>query len=162
MSDRIYDIDYTKLVGWLTPEDLRKSRLLRFVAILISPVVVLYQGFLRYRKAKLYELHITPAVAHLELLLNDYYDLTERRIYIDFPVDKSPLYIYQSAELKPLFIYQRSENKPVFLYTSGESGDNKNDFIIYVPLSIPFELAEMISLVKKFKMPGTKFKIQRF
>lgn len=162
MRDNIYDINYNKLTGWVTPDPLRKTKLLRLLGLLISPIVSLYQTFLLYRSAKLYTLKITPQKCYLELLLNDRYDFTLRRIYIDDSSDKPPLYIYQHAELKPKFIYRRSENNPRYIYTTGESGDIKNDFIVFVPLDISFELAEMISLLKVYKLAGTKFKIQRF
>lgn len=162
MGSKIYDIDYTKLVGWNTAKDLRKPRLLRYLAVLVGPVNFIYLAVRRFRKAVLYALAITPQKCYLEKLLNDRYDYTLRRIYIDDSADKPPFYIFQEAELKPKYIYRRSENKPRFIYTSGESGDYKDDFIVFVPLDIAFELNEMISLVKVYKLAGTKFKIQRF
>jgi hypothetical protein len=163
MSERIYDIDYNKLTGWLTPEPLRQNKLLRFIGILVSPVVTLYQSFLLYRTAKLYNLKITPQKCYLELMLNDRYDFTLRRIYIDDGIDKPPFYIFRSDELKPQFIFKRSEDQPpAWIYTEGESGALTDDFIVFVPIDISFEEPEMISLVKAYKLAGTKFKIQRF
>ncbi len=162
MNVRIYDIDYAKLIGWLTPQELRKNKLRRFLNIMVAPVVVLYQLFLLYRTAKLYQLKITPQKCYLKLMLNNRYDFTMRRIYIDDGVDKPPYYIFQHAELKPKFIRKRSENAPVRIYTSGESGSIADDFIVFVPLGLVFEEPEMISLVKVYKLAGTKFKIQRF
>jgi hypothetical protein len=156
MSERIYDIDYNKLTGWLTPEPLRQNRLLRFLSLLVSPVVFIYQQFLMYRKAKIYQLMITPQKCYLERLLNDRYDFTQRRIYIEDGIDYPPTYIYQDAELKPIYLGTTA------IYTSGESGDLQDDFVIYVPYDIGLESAEMISLVRAYKLAGTKFKIQRF
>ncbi|MDE3185290.1 MAG: hypothetical protein KGM16_17900 [Bacteroidota bacterium] len=162
MSERIYDIDYSKLVGWLTPEDLRKNRLLRFIAVLIAPLVTSYQSFLFYRKAKIYQLTITPQKCYLERLLNDRYDYSLRRIYIDDGQDKPPYYIFEHAEEKPKFIRQRSEAAPAWIFTDGESGAITDDFIVFVPVDVVFEVPEMTSLVKAYKLAGTKFKIQTF
>lgn len=162
MSDKIYDIDFQKVVRWNLRRKKRKPGILALLNAMAKPVSLLYQDFLKYRKAKLYQLMITPQKCWLERLLNDRYDFTQRRVYIGDSVDKPPFYIYQSAELKPQFIYRRSENKPKYIYTGGESGDLKDDFTVFVPLDISFELNEMISLVKVYKLAGTKFKIQRF
>ena len=162
MSDRIYDIDYIKLKGWLTADPLRQSRLLRYLGALVLPIVTLYQGFLLYRKAKLYQLMITPQKCYLERLLNDRYDFTLRRIYIDDGQDKPPYYIYVKAEEKPKFIYTKSEAQPAWIYTRGESGNIADDFVIFVPVDVVFEVPEMTSLVKAYKLAGTKFKIQTF
>jgi hypothetical protein len=162
MNDKIYDIDFNRLSLWHTPKRMRKPGILAWMKILVSPFVFVYQDLLLFRIAKLYQLKITPQKVYLELMLNNRYDYTLRRIYIDDGLDKPPTYIYQSAELKPLYIYQRAENKPHFIYTSGESGDYRDDFVVFVPLDIAFQSAEMISLIKAFKLAGTKFKIQRF
>ncbi len=161
MNVNIYNIDYSKLIGWLTPQELRKNKLRRLLNIMVAPVVVVYQLFLLYRTAKLYQLKITPQKCYLELLLNNRYDFTLRRIYIDDGVDRPPFYIFQNAELKPKFIRQRSENLPARIYTSGESGSIADDFIVFVPLGLVFEEPEMTSLIKVYKLAGTKFKIQR-
>ena len=161
MNVRIYDIDYAKLIGWLTPQELRKNKLRRLFNIIVAPVVVLYQLLLTYRTAKLYQLKITPQKCYLELLLNNRYDFTLRRIYIDDGVDKPPFYIFQHAELKPKYLRRSSEHAPIRIYTSGESGAIADDFIVFVPMSLVFEEPEMTSLVKVYKLAGTKFKIQR-
>ena len=158
----VYVIDWSKLVRQQTPLPLRSFLWLSFMNVLLYPVAQLHQVFFGFRKAKLYELFISPQVCYLERLLNDKYDYTLRRIYIRDGISKPPTYIYQHAELKPVFLFKKIEEKPKFIYTGGESGDLQDDFIIWVPLSINFQLLEMISLVRKFKLLGTKFKIQRF
>jgi|SRR5690242_18712581 len=162
MSDKIYDIDFRAAVRWNIRIKKRKPKILAMLYAMAKPVMLIHQDFLKYRDAKLYQLMITPQVCWLERLLNDRYDFTQRRIYINDGVDKPPVYIYQRAELKPLYIYRRSEDKPVYIYTRGESGDVKDDFTVFVPLDIAFEDAEMISLIRQFKLAGTKFKIQKF
>ena len=156
MSEKIYDIDFGKVVRWNLRRKKRMPRILALLNAMAKPVALLHQDFLKYRKAKLYQLMITPQKCWLERLLNDRYDFTQRRIYIGDGIDHAPRYIYQEAELKPLYLGTK------IIYTAGESGDLKDDFVIFVPLDIVFESAEMISLVKAYKLAGTKFKIQRF
>jgi len=155
LSNSIYDIDFLKAVRYNIRRKYRRPRILALLNAMAKPVVLIYQDFIRYRTAKLYQLMITPQKCWLERLLNDRYDYTSRRIYIDDGIDFPPTYIYQDAELKPIYLGTKS------IYTSGESGDLKDDFVIYVPNDIVFENAEMTSLVKVYKLAGTKFKIQR-
>jgi hypothetical protein len=161
MNVKIYDIDYAKLAGWITPQELRKNKLRRVINILAGPVIVLYQLLLVYRNTKLYQLKISPQKCYLRQLLNNRYDFTLRRIYIDDGQDKPPFFIFQHPELKPKYLRRKSENVPVRIYTSGESGTIADDFIVFVPMTLAFEEPEMISLVKVYKLAGTKFKIQR-
>jgi len=105
---------------------------------------------------------VTPQVCFLEKLLNDRYDYTNRGIYIIDGKDFAPLYIYRRDELKPVYISKRAENKPKYIYTRGESGVIKDDFIVMVPMPVVFDMAEMASLIRVYKLAGTKFKIQRF
>jgi len=161
MNAKLYDINYEKVTTWMVPARIRRSKLVAFLKVMISGVVFLYQDFLRFRRAKLYELMITPQVCYLERLLNDRYDFTARRIRIVDGLDKPPFYIYQHDELKPKYIRKASEGQPQWIYTKGESGQLQDDFIVLVPQDIKFELAEMRSLVKVYKLAGTRFKIQK-
>lgn len=162
MSDTFFNIDFNKLVAERIPLRMRQPRLLAFVAALSGEVAKQYQQFVRNRQANLYGINITPQVCYLEKFLNDRYDFTQRRIYITDGIDYPPTYLYQEEELKPLYLYQESENQPVYWYTEGESGELKDDFIVWVPVTIDFQEPEMISLIKIYKLAGTKFKIQRF
>lgn len=162
MNENIFIIAYNTLVEWLVPRILRNTRLVAFAKLLSTPFVYLYQDLLRYRKARLYELKITPQKCHLQRLLNDRYDFVSRRIFIEDGIDKQSSYLFAHAELKPKYLRKASEQAPVWIYTGGESGVYQDDFVIYVPMDVVFEEAEMISLVKVYKLVGTKFKIQRF
>jgi hypothetical protein len=157
-----YDVNYKKLVRWLTPNRLRKSKMLAWLELLVSPVVAVYQNFLAFRKQKIYELGLSPLVPDLERMLRDKYDFTLRRIFIGDAQDKPTTYIYNRLENKPLFVRKRSEAQPKYLYTRGESGLLQDDFIVWVPMDIIFDFLEMGTLVKKYALPGMRFKIQRF
>lgn len=161
MSKKVYDINFDKLVNWLVPAFIRNQIITNWLIVLVGPVVTGYQNFIRFRNQKLYDLSITPQVCFLQKLLNDRYDFTLRRIIIVDGEDKPPTYVYLNTELKPLYIKRNSENSPVIIYTDGESGAITDDFVIKVPLSISFDDKEMKSLIKFFKLAGTKFKIQR-
>lgn len=156
MNQNIYNIAYNKLTRWCTPPVMRVPIVLALAGVLAIPFAYLYNAFLTFRAAKNYILGITPQVCYLEKLLNDRYDNTARQIYITDGLEKPLTYIYVEAESKPLCLGSK------YIYTPGETSIMSDDFIIWVPVSILFEEAEMSSLVKAYKLAGTKFKIQRF
>jgi hypothetical protein len=160
INQSIYTIDYSKLVQWLLPSRLRTTARLAWLMCCVYPVQVIYQQFLTFKAAKDYQLLITPQVCFLQKMLNDRYDTNLRRIIITDGSDKPPTYIFTELELKPVFIRQESEAAPVFIYTDGEAGTLTDDFVVEVPASIVFEQAEMISLLKSYKLAGTKFSIK--
>lgn len=162
MNAVVYDIEFNKVAQWWSPHQLCKTFWLKWIGVFLYPIAQLHQLFLKFRKAKLYELSITPQVCYLEALLNDRFDLINRGIYIGDPIDKSPLYIYVEAETKPKYLYTEAEDQPKYLYTDGEAGQNGDDFIVWVPVAVVFDPLEMRSLVNKFKLAGMKFKIQTF
>lgn len=162
MNQVIYIIDYLKLALCLLPDYVRKTKMIALVNIFVSPVIYLYQLFLQFRTNKLYEISITGQVCRLEALLNDRYDFTNRGIYIDDAEEYPPLYLYRDEELKPVYLYTEAENQPVYLYTDGEGGALADDFIIFVPVAVVFDIIQMRSLVKLFRLPGMRFKIQTY
>lgn len=155
MNSNIYDITYQKLRAWLIPALIRKPRLVALLQVLSFPIEGIYQAFNRYRLAKRYQLKITPQVCYLEMMLNDRYDFVQRRIRIEDSLEKPPLYLFQNAENKPVFLATQ------YLFTDGEAGAIKDDFVVKVPMDINFENAEMLSLLKNYKLASMKPKIQR-
>ena len=164
MPANIYDIDFKKIIRWWTPYELRTDFWLTWLGVLIIPINRLYQSFLLYRNAKLYDLMITPQVCYLEAMLNDRWDFINRGIYIDDAPEHAPLYLYQDEENHPIDLYTEAEGLPVWLYTEGEAegGDYADDFIVWVPASVVFDAVEMRSMVMRKRLPGMRFTIQTY
>ncbi len=161
--DKRYDIDFDKVGSNNTPHKLKAVHdHLAWLKVFYKPLVVFYLGFLRFCNNTVYDLLITGQVCSLERMLNNRYDFTARRIYIDDGSVKPTKYIFQSAEVKPIYIRRRSENMPVYIYTAGENGLTADNFIVYVPLDIALNLAEIITLIRTKRLVGKRFKIQRF
>lgn len=156
-----YDVNFYRLATWITPKVFRKPNLAILIKSMVFPLIFIHNAFLRYRKAKLYQLAITPQVCYLERMLNDKYDYTQRRIQIGDAEWHLPIFLFQEDELKPVDIFQESEAKPVFLYNDAESGDAKTDFIVFVPLDISFQEPEMRSTIDSYKLFGTTYTIQK-
>lgn len=159
---RIFLVDYNRLVNMLLPMELRTSVHVIWLRVMLSPVVFLYMLFGRNRQANLYALSITPQVCYLEKMLNDRFDFGDRRIYIDDPVRNDAFYLYQEAESKPVDFYMEIEALPLITYTDGEAGLVMEDFIVYVPEGLVFNMEEMKALLDMYKLAGKKYKIETF
>lgn len=159
-NTNIYNINWKRLVVWLLPTLLRRPFLVKWLMVLITPVIKLHNQFTAFRKAVIYRLLITPQIPFLEKALNDRWDSTQRRIYITDPPRKPPRFIYQKAEQKPLFIYRKSEGKPTFIYTKAERNGIGVDFIINVTSAVSFNTNEMIAFVNQFKLASKRYKIR--
>ncbi len=161
MNNAIFNIIYSKLVQWLTPSMLRKQKMLAWLNVCISPVTFVYNNLLRFRTLTLYRLSITPQVCYLQKLLNDQYDYISRRIRIVDAVQTDPLYLFQDVEEKPVWLFMDAEASPEWLFTDGEASDLKDDFIVIVPLDVPFDKNEMMSLINAYKLASKQFTIIR-
>lgn len=161
-SYNVYTINWDNLVAWMIPKPLRKPVVVIMVKALLYPLIAVHNSFLFYRNAKIYQLTISPQVCYLTRLLNDRYDLTQRRIYIQDAVWHLPIFIYKNAENKRTLVYRNTENLPKFLFINGEAGAALNDFVVYVPYAISFDASEMKSLIDGYKLFGTKYTIQLF
>lgn len=151
---KIFNINYNALIRWLVPVELREPVTMAWLQVINWPVIKLYQSFTRNRAANLYRLSITPQVCFLEKMLNDRFDNTDRRIYIDQAIERPPVYLYQDDELKPVYLNERP------LYQDTEFAINLDDFVVYVHNEIIFEFNEMRSLIILYKLSGTQFSIQ--
>lgn len=157
MNPNIYNINYGRLVVWLLPNALRKTRLIAYIEALIKPVTSAYLAFRHYRNARLYELAITPQVCYLEKMLNDRYDPLQRRICIVDSVDQDPQHIYLAAENKPVYLGVKT------IYTMGETSIlYPFDFFVQVPVVLQgtFQVPEMLQLVNTYKLAGMRPVIQ--
>jgi hypothetical protein len=158
----VYNIVLNRLAEWLIPTRLRTSVLLAIVKACYTPFINLHNDFLLYRKAKKYELAMNYQVCYLESFLNDRFDFTQRRIYIEDAKNHPAKYIHQLAELKPLVIFARSESNHEAIYTRGENlGDYANDFVIFIPVSVVFDEKEIRAMIAT-KLSGKRYKIETF
>jgi hypothetical protein len=139
---------------------LREPALIAFLEASATGVSEIYSQFVTNRNGNLYNLSITPQVCYLEKALNDRFDTTDRRIYIDDGVFYDELYLFTDAESLDEYIYQESENKDLYIYTRSETGSESVDFIVNVPSSVRFNEAEMSAVIDMYKLASKTFKIR--
>lgn len=121
------------------------------------PVVLMHGRFLTFRKRVVYDLHITPQVCSMEKALNDRWDIVQRRIFITRGIQRNPVVLYRKVELKKLPLFRKAEAQPQVLWTKGETGNYGVDYIINIPLFLPFDINELNAFVETIN----PFKTQR-
>lgn len=157
-----WDINYNAKAWQQLPVRLRQVVQYVWVKCLLRPVVVLHGLFADNREANLYELAHNGQVCHLEGVLNDAFDNTLRRIYIEDPEYYDPIYVYQHTEDKPVYVAKNSElpvsgyAAPVYAFLSSEvySGSGLQ-FKVRVPAAISLTtetLGRMRALINRYRL----------
>lgn len=157
----VFDVDFEKLIRWLTPTRLRRELLRSWLQALAAPIVSLYGDFRALRSANLYQLKNTSTVAHLECVLNDRFDASLRRIYIADGTLNEICYINLDAEQQPQWLFTEAEDDPIWVYLEGETVLAGAHFIINVPAGIAI-VEEMYALVRRYRLAGKRFTIIHF
>lgn len=159
-NSNIYDVNWEKITTWLLAPATRRQRMLALAKALTSPINDIHTRFGFYRVNVLYRLGITPQVCHLERALNDRYDVMDRRIYISDGVEMDALPLFLKAESKPVKLYKKSEAIHQVLYTKSETSIFSADFIVNIPITVPFDIAELIAFVNSYKLASKTFKVK--
>jgi len=115
--------------------------------------------FYSYISNKKEELKYNGQIINLQKRLNDVFDDTLRRIYI-VNVSTIPIqYLYRVSEFQNDFVYRISESaKNSFIVGRiSELTSDNYDFIVYVPLSLSYNVERMIAVVNRYKLSDKTF-----
>ncbi len=161
-----YDVDFGVLVRTIVPVRLRNNIMLAWLAVLVSPVVWLYNLFKANRDDHLYDLSHNSQVCYLRAALNDLFDPVSRGILIEDGPFKDPLYLYLVPESKPLWLGLVSEEgttsypDPEVLYMDSETALLGISFIVKVPVVVAggsgYDVLRLRALVDHYRLPGRK------
>lgn len=156
MLDKIFEIDYNRLIGQNVPADWQQPKFILWLRGLISPAKILHDQFTRYRRANLYTLAHNGQVCYLRKVLNDSFDPIERRIYITDGSKYQPEYIYSSAEQQPRYL------GTIYLREADDYADTGVDFRVIVPVG--FDLTAVIHQMKAqidfYRLASKRYKIE--
>ncbi len=166
--NKIYDIDYKRLLVLLLPIKLRKPGIFGIIYSLIKPVISMYDTFLSNRKNNLYLANITPQVCYLRKLLNDTFDPSLRRISVQSDGETNDWIILFSYTLfntvdqkHPVWL---SKNTYVKVSKQGNMNDYGYDFAILVPAELRNinNHNRIMSLVNNYKLASKRYIINYF
>ena len=148
----------------LLPPRLRKTKIIALLQAFIKGLQTVNDYFVAFVQEAFYKVSFTGQVQYLEHILNDRYDNTLRRIYIEDALQLQP-YLYNKAENRPpIIIYNKSEGQTPFYLKNKIEYESDYDFIFNVPTGIlTLELERAIkSLVKIYKIAGKRFSVVGF
>jgi hypothetical protein len=156
-----YDINYNRLALALVPLKLRRSLLMNFLYVLLSPVRRVTSLFDSYRDLSDYRLKHNGQVCYLRAVLNDRFDCFERRITIEDvdPVESPTLHLRSRATF--LMADLRTSGQAVILNKRAFSVGNSVDFNVVVPVSLRglFPEEQMHALIKTYKLASKRYTI---
>lgn len=149
-----YNIDINKLVALLMPTFLREEKHLAWLRVLHYPLRGLLDRFTFNRNENLYNLWHNGQVCYLRKVLNDRFDVSERRIEITDGNRFTRQYIYTDGE-------QRSKYLGImYLRDDADYADTGVDFLVLVPSTVKFGEYEIEALIDFYKLASKRYKIQ--
>ncbi len=153
-----YDISYQRLALALIPLTLRRSTLMGFVYVLLSPVIYCASLFERFRNDTTYRITHNGQVCYLTALINDRFNPTLRRITI---TDTEPLRgnILYLREENDFLMAPRCNGTAVTLNRRAFSGSDSVDFAVIVPavLRDTFPQNQMQALINTYKLASKRY-----
>lgn len=129
----------------------RYSNQQSFFKALVQPLMVIRDEYRRFRESVIYQLQHDSRKISIEKVLNDHFDDSLRRIYIDNVAPQPRTYFYEPGDDRPVFFYEPADDRPVYFYE--QLGVNVDDvsFVVNLPDTIkpsdPDELRRLEILI---------------
>ena len=148
-------VNFHRLGASMLPVHMRQPRMLATVKALVSPLYVVQRLFLAYRDEVIYKINHNGQVCYLRGVLNDSFDMTERRIQVVDNIKNDFLLLYRREEMKEVNLGQR------LLSRRDSVMADQLDFIIKVPgtLNSVDQEARLKSVVNFYKLAGKRYRI---
>ena len=154
-------IDLYYLMEILLPPFLRGINMMSLLIAALKPLVEVQQNFYQFFGDKKYELSFNGQVIYLEHILNDQFDSTLRRIYIDDAEQSPTVYLFnESEDNEETYLFNNSESvEDLYLFNSSVTYTDF-DFIVFVPIGLIYDENLMKYYINKYRCAGKRFKIQ--
>jgi len=155
----MFQIDYKKLIVWLVPSMLRQSIVMLLLRAAIMPIRELYDAFQLFMSDTLYRLNHNSQVCYLRAVLNDKFDLIERRILIDDFEGLNRIYFWPESDRRDIDF-----SVTQYFWPDASYADSGVDFTVIIPTGVAVTAAEMARLnstIKEYKLPGKNYNIVR-
>lgn len=148
-------VNFHRLGASMLPVHMRQPRMLATVKSLVAPLYVVQRLFLAYREEIIYKLNHNGQVCYLRGVLNDTFDMTERRIRVMDNVKNEFLILYKREEMKSVSLGQE------LLARRDSVMEDQLDFIVKVPavLNTVDQEARIKSIVNFYKLAGKRYRI---
>ena len=150
--ENVYNNDWNHFVISNLPFEERKPKTIKWLNVILKPIVRLHIEFLAFRNQALYKVNHNSQICYLQAVLNDNFDSIQRRIIIRNAILREPLWFYEPEENKPVWFYEESDNKPVYFREESEFIGDGADFLVLVPIDLkPTNTQELNALIIKME-----------
>lgn len=161
--EQIFSFDKSKLIKRLTPPRWRTQFNLSWYETLLTGIDYSMDNFTTTRDSANRLLSYNGQTIYLELMLNDFFDSSLRRIKIEHE-ESEAVYLYLESESQPLFsLYMESETGGTvqYLYTEGEISSQilDFDFKVIAPISLSGSTNQIRANIDKYRLAGTTYTI---
>jgi hypothetical protein len=160
-----FNFNFFDYIKQAVPFFLRKEKMLAYLETLLKPIQILNDDFGAYVPATRKKANQTGQVAYLERLLNDEFDSTLRRIYIDDGQENVlPPFVFNKVEDRPIYIYNKAEAEDSFFIYNQSEFFTEPDFIVFVPAAILGPALQILieRQVNQYKQAGKIYEVQSF
>ena len=159
----IFNINFNKLIKWLLPHFLNKTKQIAWLSALLYPIVWLHAQYLIYRDQKLSDATINSQVIRLTKALRDKF--SNLGIYIlhfsDY-LDQAFIYLrIEGATIEYDYIQLDNHSPADYDFLSAEY-DNQYDFIVRIPVGMALKADQVNAFVQLYKFSSKRFKIETF
>ncbi len=155
----MFDIDFNNVVVWLTHRRVLTVFNVAWLKALVSPIVDLYNEFKSYREDILYKLSHNSQVCYIEAVLNDAFDVVERRIYISDAGGEVVTLINRDTDGNSLIINDDA-NGGIIIHNDSAYFGGSYDFIVNIPYQFTdAEIYRLKALVDYYKLAGKRYDV---
>ena len=151
----MFSVNHSKSGTLLTPTRQWKIKFLSMIKCFTTPLQNMQNEFEINRKNNIYKLTHNSQICKLAAVLNDTFDMAQRRIYITDGGDHEVTLIHRDSDQKLLQL-------PIIVHRDEDYGDSGYDFVVAIPTDIDFtqevEL-HMKSNINFYKLAGKRYKI---
>lgn len=147
--------NFYRIAVSLLPVKLRRERMIAFCKLLVTPLYTVQRLFLEYREDILYKINHNGQVCYLQAVLNDTFDMTQRRIRVTDQERYDFLILYRRAEMKDVRLGQ------VKIYARNTAMADQLDFVIKLPVALKEKKLEnrLKAVVNYYKLAGKQYTI---
>ena len=145
----------------ILPPKKRASRILNLMKSLFAPLnTVKTQFYDHYNEIK-YNLQFNGQIIYLEHILNDKFDNTLRRIYIEDAENAPSTFLFNNSEgNEETFLFNNFESEPPVYFYNLQELNLQVDFIVFVPIGFIYNADQLKNIVNKYKHSATRYKIE--
>tara|TARA_B110000285_G_scaffold212071_1_gene255309 strand:- start:2096 stop:2575 length:480 start_codon:yes stop_codon:yes gene_type:complete len=156
LYNNLFLTDLDLLATQLLPVKWRNPLHIAFLKVLIYPFKLQLKRLISERNdpfKNIYKLTHDSRVGRLEKVLNDRFDISDRRIMIGPGNRIQSLYLYTKSEAQQTYL-------PQYVYTQEEIADRNLDFTVLIPGAVIFNAQELNFLVKYYAPKDKQYKIE--